>query len=67
MPNLTVVFEYPDDEQLDEAASMFQKGNIPNLVDIAKYNAIAAHDNLHERFLGDENKEELAKSFTNPN
>lgn len=57
MPNLTVVFEYPDGAAMIEAKRLFNNGSIPNLVGIAEYDAITAHDNLYERFLGDKTKE----------
>ena len=56
MPRLTVVFEYQTEVEMKEAARMFKKSNISNLVEVAEYDAVTAHDNLHERFLitGDE-------------
>lgn len=44
MPKLTVVFQYPDGASMTEAKAMFNKGNIPNLVDVAEYDAIEAYE-----------------------
>ena len=45
---LTVVFEYGEGSDMEEAKAMFNKGNIPNLVGVVEYDAIEAIKNINK-------------------